>query len=155
MSEHLNCAIESAKRCERGFALMFVDLDRFKYINDTFGHAAGDELLKTVAGRLSSSLRSSDLVARLGGDEFVVLLSEIGSPDDVELVAKKILGAVMKPVELAGQGCNVTGSLGISLFPLDAQDEQGLMTCADKAMYQAKRQGKNQYCFYQPDAGNA
>ncbi|HZF78164.1 MAG TPA: sensor domain-containing diguanylate cyclase, partial [Rubrivivax sp.] len=150
-SSLLNVAIAAARRYERRFAVIFVDLDRFKLINDTLGHEAGDNLLKEVATRLSACLRASDVVARLGGDEFVVLVQEIHDEQQAEVVARKVLVALVKPVMLAGQECRVTASLGICMYPRDAQDEQSLMKNADIAMYQAKAGGKNNYRFHNGD----
>ena len=144
----LNMALTAARRYERKFAVVFVDLDRFKIINDTLGHDAGDLLLKEIANRLSRSLRASDLVARLGGDEFVVLVQEIEDDKQAARVARKILSAVIKPIKLLGQECRVTASVGISMFPRDAQDETTLMKNADIAMYLAKEEGKNNYQFF-------
>ncbi len=150
-SEILNLAIESARRHKRRLAVLFIDLDRFKNINDTLGHEAGDALLKQMAKRLSSCLRSSDVIARLGGDEFVILLQDVDSAEHVATVARKILGAAVSPVEVLGQECRVTASVGICMFPDDAGDEQSLMKNADIAMYRAKEEGKNTYQFYSPD----
>ena len=147
-SRTLNQAIESARRYQRTFALLFIDLDRFKIINDTLGHEAGDALLKQVSARLTEKLRASDIVARLGGDEFVVLVQEVGEPGEVGLIARKILSAVIEPVTLGGQECRVTASVGVCMFPADAQDEQSLMKNADTAMYLAKEEGKNNFQFY-------
>ncbi len=147
----LNLALTSARRYERKFAVVFIDLDRFKIINDTLGHDAGDLLLKEVAARLNRSLRASDLVARLGGDEFVVLVQEIKDDRQAARVARKILSAIIKPIKLVGQECRVTASVGISMFPRDAQDEQTLMKNADIAMYLAKEEGKNNYQFFTPN----
>ncbi|MEY4564068.1 MAG: hypothetical protein RLZZ618_3345 [Pseudomonadota bacterium] len=146
--ELLHQAIATAQRYGRRFAVLFVDLDRFKIINDSLGHAAGDQLLKEVSQRLHAALRSSDVVARLGGDEFVMLVQEVEGPDQVEMVARKILAAAIRPVTLLGQECRVTASVGISMYPADAQDEEGLMKNADMAMYQAKEHGKNNYQFF-------
>jgi len=146
--EIVNLALHSARRYGRGFALLFIDLDRFKNINDTFGHDAGDTLLKEMGRRLTQTLRTSDVVARLGGDEFVVLVQEIKEQKYVAAVARKILSAVIKPVMLLGQECRVTASIGVSMYPVDAQDEQALMKNADIAMYRAKEEGKNNYKFY-------
>jgi diguanylate cyclase (GGDEF)-like protein/PAS domain S-box-containing protein len=146
--ELLARAIATAERYSRKFAVMFVDLDRFKLINDSLGHAAGDLLLKEIAGRLKDCLRSSDVVARMGGDEFVVLVQEVDSREQVEVVARKILAATLRPVELLEQDCRVTASIGINLYPADAQDEQSLMKNADMAMYQAKEEGKNNFQFF-------
>ncbi|MBI3374620.1 MAG: EAL domain-containing protein [Betaproteobacteria bacterium] len=150
-SQTLNLAIESARRYARKFALLFIDLDRFKIINDTLGHAAGDALLKQMSARLRQSLRASDVVARLGGDEFVVLVQEVNETGEIALVARKILSGIIEPVLLAGQECRVTGSVGIAMYPADAEDEQSLMTNADIAMYLAKEEGKNNFQFYSSD----
>jgi diguanylate cyclase (GGDEF)-like protein/PAS domain S-box-containing protein len=147
-SELLHLEIETARRYERRFAVLFIDLDRFKFVNDTLGHAAGDTLLKEMAVRLKDSLRASDVVARLGGDEFVVLLQEAGDASQVAAAARKILSATMKPIEIAGQECRVTASIGICMYPADAADEESLMKNADMAMYLAKEAGKNNYQFY-------
>jgi len=147
-SEILQVAIQTAKRYERMFAVMFIDLDRFKLINDSLGHDAGDLLLKEMAGRLKGCMRASDVVARLGGDEFVILVQELNEAAQVVAVARKILAAAMKPFTLRGQECRVTASIGISSYPSDAQDEPTLMKNADIAMYHAKEEGKNNYQFY-------
>jgi diguanylate cyclase (GGDEF)-like protein/PAS domain S-box-containing protein len=147
-SELLNHAIVSAQRYKRKFAVMFIDLDRFKQINDMLGHEAGDKLLIEVAKRLKDCLRASDVVARLGGDEFVVLVEEVGERTQVETVARKILSSLMRPVVLSGQESRVTGSVGICMYPADALDEQSLMKSADMAMYLAKEAGKNAFQFY-------
>jgi diguanylate cyclase (GGDEF)-like protein/PAS domain S-box-containing protein len=147
-SELLNHAISKARRHNRRMAVLFIDLDRFKNINDTLGHEAGDTLLQEVGRRLKHTLRQSDTVARLGGDEFVVLLEEIGDARQVEKVAGKILAAVVRPFHLLGQEFRVTASIGASIYPEDGQDEQTLMKSADIAMYQAKEEGRNAFRFY-------
>jgi diguanylate cyclase (GGDEF)-like protein/PAS domain S-box-containing protein len=144
----LNHAIRSAKRHRRQLAVLFTDLDRFKIINDTLGHEAGDLLLKTIATRFKQTLRATDVVARLGGDEFVILVEEVDNPGQLVTVAQKILSTAMKPVPLMGEECRVTASVGISIYPKDGEDEQTLMKTADKAMYFAKEEGKNNYQFY-------
>jgi diguanylate cyclase (GGDEF)-like protein/PAS domain S-box-containing protein len=149
--EMLNSAIRLGRRYERKFAVMFIDLDRFKHVNDSLGHAVGDELLKEMSIRFRACLRASDVVARMGGDEFVVLLHEADEPHDAALVARKLLAAALQPVRVAGQDCRVTASVGISLFPADAQDEPSLMKNADMAMYRAKAEGKNNYQFFTHD----
>lgn len=146
--ETLALAMAQSKRHQRKLAVLFIDLDRFKAINDTLGHQAGDMLLREVAARLKSILRSDDVIARLGGDEFVVLLQEIEDPLQVATVCRKILSAAVKPVMVKGHECRVTASVGISMYPADAQDEQGLMRNADIAMYRAKEEGKNNFKFY-------
>jgi diguanylate cyclase (GGDEF)-like protein len=129
-------------------AVAFIDLDRFKQINDTLGHEAGDVLLKEVASRLKACLRDSDIVARLGGDEFVVLLTELTAEMYAATVAQKIITAIAKPFVLLGQEFRVTASIGISSYPLDGATEEALTKNADIAMYQAKEDGKNNYQFY-------
>jgi diguanylate cyclase (GGDEF)-like protein/PAS domain S-box-containing protein len=146
--ELLNHVLALSRRNQRKFAVLFIDLDRFKFINDSLGHEAGDALLREVARRLKDSLRASDIVARLGGDEFVMLLQDLGSSEQAGGIARKLLSAVIKPIELNGQECRVTASIGISVFPDDAQDEAPLMTHADLAMYHAKEEGKNNFQFY-------
>jgi diguanylate cyclase (GGDEF)-like protein/PAS domain S-box-containing protein len=147
-SEILNIEIESARRYGRHFAVFFIDLDRFKNINDTFGHEAGDSLLKEMSKRLKESLRASDVVARLGGDEFVVLVKEVGDENQVSAIVRKVLGALIRPMKLREQEFRVTASIGICIFPQDARDEQALMKNADVAMYRAKEEGKNNFQFY-------
>jgi diguanylate cyclase (GGDEF)-like protein/PAS domain S-box-containing protein len=147
-SEVLNLAIQNGHRYKRGFAVLFIDLDRFKIINDTMGHDAGDKLLKEMGTRLSETVRSSDVVARLGGDEFVVLVQEVSETKQVDAVARKILSALVEPMSMQGQECRVTASIGICMYPADAQDEKALMKNADIAMYRAKEDGKNTYKFY-------
>ena len=141
-------AIESARRYQRKFAVLFIDLDRFKVINDTLGHAAGDMLLKEISVRLRACLRGSDIVARLGGDEFVVLLQEINEPQQVIAAARKLLDTITKPLAIAGHDCRVTASIGIAMYPGDGNDEEMLMKNADIAMYRAKEEGKNNFQFY-------
>jgi len=147
-SETLNLAMAQAKRHQRQLAVLFIDLDRFKAINDTLGHQAGDMLLREVAARLKGILRADDVVARLGGDEFVVLLQEIEDALQVATVCRKILAAAVRPVMIKKHECRVTASVGISMYPGDAQDEQSLMRNADIAMYRAKEEGKNNFKFY-------
>jgi diguanylate cyclase (GGDEF)-like protein len=144
----LSQAISQAQRHQRRLAVAFIDLDRFKQINDTLGHEAGDELLKEVATRLKACLRDSDTVARLGGDEFVVLLTELGDETYAGTVAQKIIAAIARPFILLGQEFRVTASIGISTYPIDGPDEQTLTKNADIAMYQAKEDGKNNFQFY-------
>ncbi len=144
---NLEQAIESAKRHNHKVALMFLDLDRFKYINDTFGHNIGDRLLKTIAERLKNCVRAEDTVARLGGDEFTVVLTEVAKAEDAGLIADKIIKIVRKPVTLGTHTIDTTISMGISIFPDDAVDSQGMINAADTAMYHAKAMGKNSFQF--------
>jgi len=150
-SQLLNYAIKTAQRYQRQFAVLFIDLDRFKIINDTLGHDAGDQLLQEIATRLKQSLRAVDVVARMGGDEFVILIEEVSDSNQVATVAHKILTSVIKPITLMGQESRITASIGISMYPKDAEDEQTLMKNADIAMYLGKEEGKNNYQFYSKD----
>jgi diguanylate cyclase (GGDEF)-like protein len=147
-SKLLSHAISQAQRYHRTLAVAFIDLDRFKQINDTLGHEAGDQLLKEVADRLKACLRDSDTVARLGGDEFVVLLSEMSDERYAATVAQKIIASIARPFTLLGQDFRVTASIGISTYPKDGVDEVTLTKNADIAMYQAKEDGKNNFQFY-------
>jgi diguanylate cyclase (GGDEF)-like protein len=147
-SKLLSQSIAEAHRYERRLAVAFLDLDRFKQINDTLGHEAGDQLLQEVAIRLKGCIRDSDMVARLGGDEFVVLLPQLEEEKYAAIVAQKILAAAAKPFTLMGQEFRVTASIGISTYPQDGLDEQTLTKNADIAMYQAKAEGKNNFQFF-------
>jgi diguanylate cyclase (GGDEF)-like protein len=147
-SKLLSQSIHQAHRHDRQLAVLFLDLDHFKHINDTLGHDAGDQLLQEVANRLKTCLRDSDTVARLGGDEFVVLLPELEEEKYVSTVAQKILSAVARAFALMGEEFRVTASIGISTYPQDGLDEQTLTKNADIAMYQAKEEGKNNFQFY-------
>jgi diguanylate cyclase (GGDEF)-like protein/PAS domain S-box-containing protein len=147
----LGLALQSAQRHLRGFAVLFIDLDRFKVINDTLGHEAGDLVLKVMGSRLIDTVRSSDVVARLGGDEFVVLLQDVSETRLIETVARKILSALVKPIYIGDRECRVSASIGVCVYPSDAHDEQTLMKNADIAMYRAKEDGKNTYKFYSED----
>ncbi len=141
-------SIAHAKRHERRLAVLFLDLDRFKQINDTLGHDAGDQLLKEVAVRLGTCLRTSDTVARLGGDEFVALLPELDDHRYAATVALKILAVLATPFVVSGHDVRVTASIGISTYPTDGLDESTLTKNADIAMYSAKAEGKNNFQFY-------
>jgi diguanylate cyclase (GGDEF)-like protein len=144
----LNHAIARAQRYGKGLAVLFIDLDRFKNINDTLGHQVGDAVLKIVARRLADSLRASDILARMGGDEFVVLVEEFSEPELVPGIAKKILDSVEQPVIVGEHELSVTASVGVSTYPVDARDLQTLLKQADIAMYRAKEQGKNTFRFF-------
>lgn len=132
-----------------GFALLLLDLDGFKAINDNSGHDAGDALLRQVAARIEAALRDSDFVARLGGDEFLIVVPQVSDPETAARVGKKLVEVVGKPYALSGQQSRVTASIGISMFPADARDRETLMKCADLALYEAKRAGRDQLCFYE------
>jgi diguanylate cyclase (GGDEF)-like protein len=147
-NELLRHAIETAHRHRRRFALLFIDLDRFKVINDSLGHDAGDILLVEIANRLRNAVRSSDVVARLGGDEFVVILEETAEIHEVERIARELLTVLGQPVPLSGHECHTTASIGIAIYPSDASDVQTLTKNADMAMYLAKEDGKNGFRFF-------
>jgi diguanylate cyclase (GGDEF)-like protein len=147
-SKLLGHSITQSLRNQRQLAVLFLDLDHFKKINDTLGHEAGDQLLQEVAARLKTCLRDSDTVARLGGDEFIVMLPELQVEEYSAAVAQKILAAIARPFVLAGEEFRVTASIGISSYPQDGLDEQTLTKNADVAMYRAKEEGKNNYQFY-------
>lgn len=144
----LEQAIARSERHGGTLALMFLDLDKFKQVNDTMGHEAGDALLQEAARRLKGCVRESDTVARLGGDEFVVLLTDLLAPTDPATVGNKILSAIDQPFALAGQSFRLTVSIGIALYPDDGQDESTLTKNADIAMYHAKKEGKNNFQFF-------
>jgi diguanylate cyclase (GGDEF)-like protein/PAS domain S-box-containing protein len=144
-------ALAHAKRRDaRGLAILFLDLDRFKTINDTLGHRAGDELLKAAAQRLTHSLREGDTVARLGGDEFLFLLPGIDDVEDAARCGRKIVDLFDAPFQIGDQELHVTASIGISLYPLDGPDIETLVRNADTALYRAKDQGRNRYQLYAP-----
>ena len=147
-AQRLDHALAQAQRHGRRLAVLFIDLDRFKVINDTLGHDFGDRLLREVARRLSAALRQSDTVARLGGDEFVVLLEDISDPMYVAAVAQKLIAALAEGYLLADREYHVTASVGASTYPDDAADAQALLKNADIAMYRAKEQGRNTFQFY-------
>lgn len=148
LKDRLSQMLLRAERQNSCVAVMFIDLDHFKEINDTLGHSNGDRLLQLIAERLTDALRSSDTVARLGGDEFVVLL-EVGEDlTGVEEVAHKLLTTLVQPVLLEGREVYTGGSIGISLYPRDGANVDALFQNADTAMYQAKQQGRNRFCFY-------
>ena len=144
-------ALNNAQRYRKSMALLFLDLDRFKFINDTLGHPFGDRLLVEVAGRLRMCLRESDTIARFGGDEFVALIEDFAEPGDVVSVAQKILHALRWPFLLEGETCHISASIGISLYPNDGEDLSNLLKNADIAAYRTKEQGKNNYLFYSED----
>ncbi|MCX8085279.1 MAG: EAL domain-containing protein [Rhodocyclaceae bacterium] len=148
LTDRLEQALAQATRSADRVAVMFLDLDRFKSINDTLGHEVGDELLKEIAQRLKGAVRAADTVARLGGDEFVVLLQDITDPEDAARVAEKIIAAFAPPVKIGPHELRSSTSIGIALFPEDGEDAYTLMRHADTAMYQAKRSGRNQFHFF-------
>ncbi|WP_049786638.1 sensor domain-containing diguanylate cyclase [Evansella cellulosilytica] len=145
--KHVKKALARSKRQEHNLAVMFIDLDGFKNVNDTMGHDAGDTLLKDVATRLSESVREEDLTGRLGGDEFILVLEEVQN-EEIEMIAKRIIENISNPFIIDGEEVNVSPSIGISMFPSDGEVFDELVQNADKAMYYAKTNGKNSYKFY-------
>lgn len=150
LMERLEHQIAQANRTQFGMALMFLDLDRFKYVNDTFGHDIGDELLRVVALRLLGLVRQSDTVARLGGDEFVIKLNNPASAEEVAEIADRLIAIVNRPMEIHGHAIQVGTSIGIAMFPADGHTSGELLRNADTAMYAAKDAGKNTYRFFEP-----
>ncbi|MBV8519150.1 MAG: EAL domain-containing protein [Acidobacteria bacterium] len=143
--DRLTIALAHAKRKEMPLAVMFLDLDRFKYVNDTLGHSLGDELLRAIASRLRSVLRDGDTIARMGGDEFTILLADLQQPSDAAKIAQKLLEVVAQPVRVEGHELYVTTSIGIALFPNDGDTAETLLKSADSAMYRAKESGRSSY----------
>jgi diguanylate cyclase (GGDEF)-like protein/PAS domain S-box-containing protein len=149
-NDRLGIALAQARRYRHRLAVVFVDLDRFKPVNDTLGHAAGDELLQLVAERLSACVRLGDTVARLAGDEFTLLLPGIHYVEDVSKVSQKLSETMRRPFRLRGQDVHVSASGGISIYPGDGQDAESLLANADIAMYRAKQQGRDNFQMYSP-----
>jgi diguanylate cyclase (GGDEF)-like protein/PAS domain S-box-containing protein len=148
LQERLEHAIAQARRHDRGAAVLFVDLDRFKLVNDTHGHQVGDQLLAQVGRSLKDCVRKDDTVSRLGGDEFAVVIADLARPDDAALVAQKILDSFAAPFALGGQEAFITASIGVATFPNDGDGADTLLKCADVAMYRAKESSRNAFCFY-------
>ena len=148
LHDRLQQALTQAVRSQSRVAVMFLDLDRFKVINDTLGHEIGDELLKEVALRLRGAVRAADTVARLGGDEFVVVLQDIADVDDAAHIAEKVIAAFVPLVRIGKHELRASTSIGVSLYPEDGAEAYALMKCADTAMYHAKRSGRNQFHFF-------
>jgi diguanylate cyclase (GGDEF)-like protein/PAS domain S-box-containing protein len=155
LSDRLDRAMLTVRRSKRKLAVMFIDLDRFKTINDSLGHLTGDHLLKEVSSRLCRAVRASDTVARLGGDEFVVLVPGIRGADECTGVAQKIIEALAAPFPVEGRMLHITPSIGISMYPDDGGDVETLMRHADAAMYHAKASGRNNYQFFTPRMNQA
>lgn len=146
--EGLEQSLALAKRNDFKVAVLFLDLDGFKKVNDTLGHDAGDLLLQGVSVRLKETIRASDTVARVGGDEFIFVLNEIGSDESAAIIASKIIAALSEPFELKGERCKIGGSIGIAIYPDASLDSEALIKQADDAMYLAKQSGKNTYRFH-------
>ena len=150
-NERLAQALAKAKRNGQQVALLFLDLDRFKNINDSLGHAFGDQVLKTVAERLDRQVRSTDTVARLGGDEFLIIAENVADSQDAANLAQKVLDLFSHPVEIQTQELAVTASVGVSMYPSDGRDSEELLKCSDVAMYGSKKSGGNSFQFYSPE----
>jgi diguanylate cyclase (GGDEF)-like protein/PAS domain S-box-containing protein len=153
LQDRLAHAIAEAQRTRREAAVIFVDLDRFKHVNDSLGHGAGDRMIVEIARRLADAVRESDTVARQGGDEFVIVLPDLTGPDDATMVARKLLAGMSRPIDLCGHEIFPTGSLGIAIYPRDGTDANALLKAADTAMYRSKAGGGNQFHFYAADMG--
>jgi diguanylate cyclase (GGDEF)-like protein/PAS domain S-box-containing protein len=149
--ELIRFGLEDANRNRKKVGLLFLDLDRFKGVNDALGHEAGDQLLKTVAERLKFAVRKADAVARIGGDEFSILLSGIAGPEDITEIVRKILAALRERCVIAGREFHITTSIGISIYPDDSNDINTLFRYADVALYRAKDLGRNTFSFYNPE----
>ncbi len=143
-----------ADRCGKPFGVMFIDLDRFKPVNDAFGHGVGDQLLKAAAGRLAGCVRKEDTVARTGGDEFVIVLAELGNAADTAVVGRKILSELSRPFFVGSHELNISCSIGISVYPQDGKDLAALLANADTAMYHAKKEGRNGLRVFVADMRN-
>ena len=151
LNDRISQALPQAARTKKNVGLLFLDLDGFKFINDSFGHTLGDALLKNIADRLTGAIRAGDTVARLGGDEFVVMLLDITSTQDVENVANKLLQILSAPLLIDGRDLHVTASIGASMYPRDGENYEVLLQHADIAMYNAKQHGRNRLQFYTPE----
>jgi diguanylate cyclase (GGDEF)-like protein len=151
LEDRLDQAIRHADRNKGRFAVLFVDLDEFKPVNDRYGHRIGDELLKEVAGRLVDCVRKDDTVARTGGDEFVLVLGRIGRSEDAGLISRKIIDELSRPFFIDSHEIEISCSIGISTYPDDARDRHTIMANADVAMYHAKSAGRNDFRFYIPE----
>lgn len=150
-AERLKQGIKKAKHYQSSMAIFFIDLDKFKSINDSLGHGVGDSVLIAVSKRLKSIIREEDTLARLSGDEFTVIIEELVHPEDASVLANKILSILAEPMYIDDHMLYVTGSIGISIYPKDAKDAQYLLKYADTAMYKAKEEGRNNYQFYSSD----
>jgi diguanylate cyclase (GGDEF)-like protein len=150
-TEHLSEALRRVKRGQRLLALMFVDLDQFKRVNDSLGHDAGDRLLRVVAERIRRCVRETDLLFRMGGDEFTVILEDVHGPEEAAMVSQRVLEAVREPLQLLHHELSVTVSVGIAMYPRDDAGGERLVKSADTAMYRAKELGRNRYAFFAPE----
>jgi diguanylate cyclase (GGDEF)-like protein len=151
LNARLNNSLSLARRSQSKLAILFIDLDRFKQINDSLGHAVGDLVLKQAAERFQQVVRSTDTVAHLGGDEFVILLEQITEPRNAAAIATKILNLLSYPLVFSDLQVSISASIGISLFPDDSDNALDLLKNADTAMYRSKKNGGNTYHFYTED----
>jgi len=149
-NDRFTMAMADSKRNDKNTALIMLDLDHFKDVNDTFGHDAGDDILKEVSNRLTSILRQTDIVCRMGGDEFALLISDASVKEMIEEVAQRILAAIGTPFSLHGVKAWISASLGIAVYPEDGENLETLFKHADIAMYEVKKVGRNNYLYYQP-----
>jgi diguanylate cyclase (GGDEF)-like protein len=145
LAERMSMALDHARRNQSAMAVLYLDLDGFRQVNNTLGHSAGDGLLKMVAARLLATVREEDTVARLGGDEFIIGLWHLSSADDAATVASKVIEAVSQPYDIEGHTVSITASAGIGIYPFHGDDADKLMKSADLALYETKRAGKNAY----------
>ena len=150
LEDRLTQSIALARRSQKSIAVLMLDLDRFKNVNDSYGHYTGDRLLEAVSKRLQTSLRDSDIVARLGGDEFVIGVPMIADSRDIEAVAQKVLAALDKPFRIEGRELQISASIGIAEYPADGENSGALLQFADAAMYEAKKKGRGVFCFFTP-----
>jgi diguanylate cyclase (GGDEF)-like protein len=148
LADRLKLALAHAERSKTYLAICYLDLDGFKAVNDTLGHAAGDELLKEVARRFSKLLRANDTVARFGGDEFVILFGDLHKPDDYQGLLDRLLNSVKQPIQIGDEEAHVSASIGVTLYPLDRNLPEVLLEHADLAMYHAKQTGKSKYVSF-------
>ena len=155
LNDRMEQALARAERSRASFALMFVDLDNFKPVNDTYGHRIGDDLLRAVGKRLTGSVRKSDTVSRTGGDEFVIVLHEMKETRDAAMISRKVLDELSRPFFIEGIELSISCSIGVSVYPENGRTVAMLLANADTAMYQAKRGGRNNFRFFAPELGSA
>ena len=150
LQDRMRQDLARARRSERQLAVCYLDLDGFKPINDKYGHAIGDLVLIEITQRIQATMREVDTLARLGGDEFVLLITELSDTDEIDKILERVLRTVSAPILIEGKEMGVTASIGVTLFPKHGIDPDTLLRCADQAMYQAKRDGRNRYVFFHP-----
>ena len=150
-NDRLEHGLEKASRDQKKLALLFIDLDHFKEINDTLGHEVGDKVLKVIAEKLQTCIRMSDTLARLGGDEFIIILEDLTKDENASILAKKILEIIEQPITVDEHLLHISTSIGISLYPSDTTSNIHLLQYADMAMYKAKNKGRNNFQFYKSE----